>query len=294
MKTIVVCGQTGVGKSDWSDKFAAKILAEIVNIDMGQMYDRLSIGTAKPDMNQVSIKHHLYGCLKTPEDMNVVRYREIVKETIESIHAENKNVVLVGGSMFYIEALFYELMPAIKHTERSKVGAGRTWAELHAIDPVRASQIHPSDVYRIERALSLWYSYGVLPSQCIPRYNPVVDDISIIWLERCQKELRKRIDIRVDMMLEAGWVEEALGLPDEWKQFVRRKKLCGYDIIVNAATAELSHRQIDVIKKTTYAYAKRQYTSWKRLKKKLEETVTRDHITMIRIAENCEGLVDDI
>lgn len=64
-------------------------------------------------------------------------------------------------------------------------------------------------------------------SQCMPRYNPVVDDISIIWLERCQKELRKRIDRRVDMMLEAGWVEEVLGLPDEWKQFVRRKSCAG-------------------------------------------------------------------
>jgi tRNA A37 N6-isopentenylltransferase MiaA len=117
----------------------------------------------------------------------------------------------------------------------------------------------------------IWYTTGTKPSLQKPFWSPIVANITLIWLYREKKDLYDRIDNRLAHMLCAGWYDEVCGLDDAWKDFVHKKKLCGYNILVDLweqkkmAVDDCSREKI---KKETVAYAKRQEVFWKSLKKK--------------------------
>ncbi len=269
-KIIIIAGPTGVGKSDFSELLAQRINGEIINADQGQLYEPLSIGTAKPDWKNHSIPHHLFDHITQPMHFSNASYQKMVKECIKSVQARGKRAILVGGSGFYYHTLLFEFsapsdLPSFTHT----ISAPITWEHLNEIDPERARSIHPHDTYRIERALDIFYNHHLLPSSLQMGYKPY-GPYHLVHVIRETQDLYARINERTNHMLKQGWLQEVAGLSDTWKEFLRIKKIIGYDDIEAYQNNIFSYEELVLrIQKKTRNYAKRQRTYFRSLLKKI-------------------------
>ena len=270
-KVLMILGPTASGKTSLSYSLAEQISSEIINVDVGQFYKPLSIGTAKPDMVNVPCPLHLFDVLVQPEDLTVLRYRELVIEHVNTIHKHNNQALIVGGSLFYIKSLFFppvQPMSLLKLSEKSyreDASSQELWDELQKIDPKRAHDIHPHDGYRIKRALDIWHETGQKPSLFIPQFTPFPFNTHIVYLALPREILRKRIHERIYQMFDQGWIEEAEQLIDTpWEAFLQRKGLIGYPEIFawirKGKPADEKNTLIETIYFETVHYAKRQET----------------------------------
>ena len=221
-QVLIVAGSTGVGKTEFVSKLAARCRAEIINADIGQMYQPLTIGTAKPDWQNELIAHHLFDVICEPKDFTIVQFRIAVSRLIKEIWSRGNMPIIVGGSTLYIKSLFFAPadLPSIENQrqcEKNQMAVkDDLWQQLFQIDPIRANQLHPNDYYRLQRALHIWKTSGILPSQCAPTYQPVATNMTLLILDRDRSELYAKIDERVYVMMKAGWVAEVAGLASEW------------------------------------------------------------------------------
>ncbi len=283
---IILHGPTGVGKTECADYLASVLPVEIVNSDMGQLYTPLTIGTAKPNWRASATPHHLFDILDAPELFSVTAYRAKLKQILRTIWEQQRIPLIIGGSSYYVMALFFPpyfasglSAKALASAEASKgkpfaENDEDLWEKLHEIDPERAEQIDPADGYRIARALEIWQSTGVKPSAYKPVYNPIAD-YYFIWITRDRDELYQRINARVVEMLNAGWVEEVKALRGtQWEPFLCKKKIIGYTEILDHLAGEIPYdTMVSMIQKRTRNYAKRQITFWRMLKEKLENAL---------------------
>lgn len=285
---IVIAGSTGVGKTDVALTLGNHLPIEIVNADLGQFYGPLTIGTAKPPWKESPIRHHLFDIFKTPYYYTAAEFRKQIATCINDIWDRGKIPVIVGGSTFYIESIFFEFhAPPIVHKDKNDVqeilkqAELSSWDMLYSIDPERAMAIHHNDRYRINRSLEMWNKSGVKPSEQKPHYNPVAPYL-FFSLIRNRSELYNRINQRVRLMIEDGWIDEVKALMDTpWEDFVMVKKFIGYseirEYILQEQLLSLVHRKqkleqiISIIAQKTRNYAKRQNSFWRRLEKKLSD-----------------------
>ncbi|MFH1254271.1 MAG: tRNA (adenosine(37)-N6)-dimethylallyltransferase MiaA [bacterium] len=295
MKALIITGPTASGKTHLSEKIASVCSCEIINADVGQFYKPLSIGTAKPDLVTVSYKHHLFDLLDKPEDLSVVKYRNLVTDLVTDICSRGKIPVIVGGSLFYIKSLFFppqefptqEFSTQESQTRKFKtqdnnnleqisidnLSESQQWGLLQKIDPERAAMIHPNDHYRIGRALKIWIQTGTKPSAYKPILQPTFKAL-IVYVEPEASILKTRICLRTSLMINPegntkfGWIEEAEALVGtEWEEFLKTKNLIGYTEIFDWIKAGKNKSELpDLISRIqikTTQYAKRQRTFWK-------------------------------
>lgn len=283
---LIIYGPTGVGKTDMALAIAEQIPAEIINMDMGQFYTPLSIGTAKPDWIHSPIPHHLFDIINTPINYTVAEYRTLLYKTINEIIQKGKLPILVGGSGFYLRSLLFPPQGTFQNIDITSLYPKDIdlWNELYRIDPRRALCINKADTYRVKRALSIWHTTGTLPSSYTPLYNPKADFL-IIFLERDRKELSQKINARVYEMFKQGWMAEAQALMHtSWKQFIQHKNIIGYNEIFNYLESEKTDKDflhmINTISAHTRQYAKRQFTFWRKLMREIkqEKQYTGTHI----------------
>ncbi len=224
LPALIICGPTGVGKSDIAERIADQIPAEIVNIDVGQFYTPLSVGTAKPNWRASHIHHHLFDSINEPRDYSITEYRNLVVGTVQDIWQRNKIPLLVGGSSFYVQALFFpSVAPDCQRQEYTSYTDA--WHELNAIDPQRAAMIHKNDIFRISKA----FSYLAFNRQkTIRLYGPFCTNNQTFYtsfLTRERELLYKRINERVEIMMRQGWVDEVAGLKGmAWELFFKKEK----------------------------------------------------------------------
>ncbi len=281
-KVLIVTGPTGVGKTDFVLKLAAQFPADILNADMGQMYTPLCIGTAKPDWQNEPVPHHLFDILNTPQDFSLVQFRTLVAQLVPQIWARGKTPIIVGGSTMYIKSLFYapasldqlEQQAWVEHknlAEKLNLNELDLWSQLNQIDPIRAAQLHHNDHYRIQRALDIWTKFNVLPSQCLPKYAPLFADMQLFIINAPKEILYQRIDARVHIMMQMGWLNETKNLDQAWQLFLQRKKIIGYEVILQYLNqGNLSWDEVILtIAKRVRNYAKRQQTFWRGLQNEL-------------------------
>ncbi len=276
---VILYGPTAVGKSDFAEKLAQHIPAEIINMDVGQLYTPLSIGTAKPAWRQSAIKHHLFDVLDTPSNYSVTEYRQQVVALLQDIFNRGNIPILVGGSGFYLKSLLFPITaPASQHLVPAHGTA--VWQQLYAVDPERARALDPHDVVRIARALEIWQLTGKKPSSFTAHYMPPAP-YCLLFLTRDRQELYARINSRVQLMMQEGWlheVEHVRGTP--WEPFLKHKKLIGYDellsFLAGQQTADERASVIATIAQRTRHYAKRQHTFWRMLEKQLLLAIEQD------------------
>lgn len=269
---VFITGPTGVGKTDFVDAIASSIPIEIINMDVGQLYEPLSIGTAKPEWKKHPVPHHLFDYCVQPVNITVSEYRKKAEELIKQIQARGNTPVFVGGSLFYLKSLFF---PIYDHDTTNLVvpplpsDPQELWNLLNTYDPVRAQAIGVNDAYRLNRAISIWYTTGKIPSSIVPLYDPIAPSL-IIFLDRDRTDLYDRINLRTRKMIENGWINEIQNLNQEWKYFLCNKKLIGYNEIIANSTMD-QESLIQLIQKRTRNYARRQQSFWRSFKKQLME-----------------------
>jgi len=283
---VIVYGPTGVGKSGFAEKLASMLPSQIVNCDIGQFYRPFSIGTAKPDWKSSPATQHLFDIIDTPKHFNVCEYRKLLFDTVEKIWADNELPILVGGSGFYLKSLFFPpvfnpqmIVDAKKFDELENLCETHLWEYLNKIDPKRAEQIDENDTYRVRRALDLWVQTGKKPSELSPVYN-FPCNFFLVFLDRDRKNMYSHIETRTHQMIQEGWIQEVEQLlGTQWETFLRKKKLIGYDIIMDYLKTQQTQkdldRMIDIIQKKTKNYAKRQVTFWKSFRRELQDNLNK-------------------
>jgi tRNA dimethylallyltransferase len=274
---IAIIGPTATGKSQLAVRLAQAFSGEIVSADSRQVYRYMDIGTAKPAQQELSlVPHHLLDIISPEEDFSLARYQQLAYRAIDDIQKRNKLPLLVGGSGLYIWAVLEgweipEVPPDIefRRSLEEKAARGETeelYQELMKIDPVAAQNIDRRNVRRLIRALEVSESAGVPFSRLQRKKEPPYSTL-IIGLTAERTELYRRVDLRVDRMVDQGLVEEVRKLVD-----------MGYDLSLPAMSG-IGYKQIgmflkgemtleDAVKQTkteTHRLVRRQY-NWFRLK----------------------------
>ena len=260
---FVISGPTASGKSSLAIEVCAALEGEVVSADSMQVYKHMDIATAKPSVeDRARVRHHLVSVIEPDEQFSVAKYAALAHSVISEIHARGKTPVLCGGTGLYIQAVVENLQ--LTPGEITSEGAG-TWEELYEIDPAYAKRIHPNDQKRISHAIALFRSTGVTLTEQNARSRDIASpyDARMIFLNaRDRKTLYDRIDKRVDVMIEAGLVEEAklenTGITA--KQAIGHKELQGYfDGVCSLDEAAAK------LKRETRRYAKRQLSWFRRM-----------------------------
>lgn len=275
----VITGPTATGKTAVSIALAERLArgAEIVSADSMMVYRGMDIGTAKPARAEMrGVPHHLIDVVDPDEPFSVARYRELAEAAIGEILGRGRLPLLVGGTGFYIRAVLDEYhftTPPDEGLRRELAEAARRhgpeWlhARLAEIDPVRAAAIDPRNVRRVIRALEIYRKTGRPPSSFAPRQ---AEDrtryrarIFGLFMER--ERLYRRIEERVDAMLEAGLVAEVQRLLDRgYSRDLPSMKGLGYKEIAAYLAKEISYDEaVALLKRNTRRFAKRQFTWFK-------------------------------
>lgn len=280
-KIIIIAGPTASGKTDLSIALAKKFNGEIVSADSRQIYKKMSIGTAKPigewkEGNYLvgGVLHYLVDIVEPDAEFTLANFKEMAQEKISNILSRGKLPIVVGGTGLYIWSLVENLdMPAVApdlelRAELEKKSLEELVRHLREIDSESADKIDLKNPRRVLRALEVCLSSGgsffEQRKKSKPLYNCL--QIGLLWP---REELNKRIGLRVDLMMKDGLLEEvkklaALGY--NWKlpstSGIGNKQM-GYYLRGEKTLAEA----VDLLKKDTRNYAKRQMTWFKRDKK---------------------------
>lgn len=283
---LIIYGSTGVGKSDFACAIAREIPAEIINMDVGQLYTPLSIGTAKPNWRNEPTPHHFFDIINEPKNYTVVQYRQALHSLVGDIRQRGNLPIIVGGSGFYLKSLFFPPHDTLR-TQKSVASLSESeddlWTQLYEIDPDRALSIKPHDTYRLQRALDLWITTGNKPSLHKPSYTNIFGEYFVLYLNREREDLYTRINGRVSAMFDQGWIEEVEQLTGtNWIPFIEQKKIIGYnevvDYIKNNKPSDLYPELIANIQKRTRYYARKQGTFWRMFEKNIAEHFPKESV----------------
>ncbi len=275
---VVIQGPTAVGKSKLAMQLAAALETEIISADSRQIYKFLDIGTAKPSVNeQKKIRHHLIDIIEPNENYSAGDFVQQASVLIKKIHATDKTPIICGGTMFYIKSLQEGIFKApqipdyirqILKDEAAENGSEVLYKELISVDPASAKRTDPNDLNRIIRALEI-YRYTSRTITEFWQENPAENNdfifFNIILLED-RKILYKRIENRIDKMLERGLIEEFQYLVEKgYNEHSPGLNTVGYKELFAWQKNEMDFSEcIRKIKQHTRNYAKRQLTWYRK------------------------------
>ncbi len=222
---ICIAGPTASGKTALAVELAKQLNGEVVSCDSMQVYKRMDIGTAKPTAEEMQgIPHHMLDVAQAWEDFSVSRYCNQAAPIVDDIIARGKTAIIAGGTGLYMDSLIrgndFAPFPSTGVREALEKradteGIQPLLEELAQIDPESAGRLHPSDRKRIIRALEVYRETGITITEHNRRTREVPPRYRPIWLGldfSHRAALYRRIDRRVEMMLEAGLLEEIRSL----------------------------------------------------------------------------------
>ncbi len=273
---IAIVGPTAVGKSALALHLAQVFGGEIVNADSRQVYCYMDIGTAKPSPEERALApHHLIDVVDPDQDFTIAIYQEMAMRAIEDIQRRGRLALLVGGSGLYVRAVIGGLrIPQVApdaelrrnlEEKAAREGYMVLYEELERRDPAAAERIDPRNVRRVIRALEVCYLTG-LPFSQLQSISPSFRTL-LIGLTIAREDLYRRIDSRVDRMMERGLVQEVEGLLQRgYSLDLPAMSGLGYKQIGQYLQGEMSlDEAVQRIKYETHRFARHQY-AWFRLK----------------------------
>ncbi len=276
---IVIGGPTACGKTGFSIKLAKKIGGEIISADSMQVYRYMDIGTAKVTPEEADgVPHYLIDELNPDEEYNVMLFQQKAKAYMEEIWAKGKIPILVGGTGFYINALLYDNDFTETENDTSyreecyklaqEQGAEVLYERLKEIDPEYAANIHANNVKRVTRALEYHYLTGQKFSEhnAEQKEKETPYDAAVIILTMDREKLYERIELRIDLMMEQGLLEEVKGLLDKgYTPDLVSMQGIGYKEFIPYFKGECTLEEaVTQLKTNTRRFAKRQLTWFRR------------------------------
>jgi tRNA dimethylallyltransferase len=270
---IALVGPTCSGKTSVGISLAKNLGSEIISADSRQIYKRLSIGTAKPSADELAIvKHHFIDLIEPDVEYNVSRFETEALAEIDRIISAGKIPIVVGGSGLYIRALIDGLFNTVDtdedyreelKTKREKFGNEFIYEELKKVDPLSVERMLPQNWKRVMRALEVFHITGVPISKFQQEYKRETPHSFIQFgLEWEREILYRNIEKRVDEMIENGLVEEVKNiLSAGFSNQLNALNTVGYKEIISFLNNEIAlERAVELIKRNTRRYAKRQMT----------------------------------
>lgn len=277
-KLVVIIGPTAVGKTDLSLELAEQFDGEIISGDSMQVYREMDIGTAKASPHELArVPHHLIDIISPRDEYSVAQFQESATRLITEINQRGHLPFIVGGTGLYIESVthrfqfsqtsqdpeFRDRLQRLADTE----GVEALHARLAQVDPITAQRLHPNDVKRVIRALEIYESSGYKMSDFQLRAQHSPYDLVFIGLTMDRDVLYQRINHRVDLMIEAGLVEEVRGLLDRgYEASLVSMQGLGYKELVPYLYGEITlEKAVNDIKQRTRHFAKRQLSWFRRM-----------------------------
>lgn len=276
---LVIAGPTATGKSEAAVQVAEAVGGEVVSADSMLVYRHMDIGTAKPTRKEMrGIPHHLISIIEPDEEYSVAIYQKQAREVIAAIQARGRLPVLAGGTGLYIRAVIdpYDFTDAnrdeslrealLKEAENN--GAETLHKRLAEVDGLSAAKLHPRDTRRVIRALEVYYLTGkpISSYQEIKEHAAPLYDLVFLGLSMPREKLYRRIEQRVDAMLEKGLPDEVRGLLEAgYSPSLASLQGLGYKEIIAWLIGEVSWpRAVELLKRNTRRFAKRQLTWFRR------------------------------
>jgi tRNA dimethylallyltransferase len=278
---IILTGPTSVGKTALSIALAKAVNGEIISADSMQVYKYMDIGTAKVSPEEMDgVPHYLIDEFEPDEEFNVVRFQQLSKEYMQRIYAMGKIPILVGGTGFYIQAVLYD----IDFTENDSDTAYRDELEqllsergaeyLHDLlkeaDPESAAAIHPNNSKRVIRALEFMKQTGDKISEHNQEQRQRKSPYNFCYfvLNKDRAKLYETINHRVDLMMKAGLEEEVRQLAERGytRELVSMQGLGYKEILAYLEGEHTLEEAVEILKRDTRHFAKRQLTWFKREK----------------------------
>ena len=285
---LILSGPTASGKTALALELAENLDAEIIALDSMTLYRGMDIGTAKPNLaDQARVRHHLIDVLNPWESANVAWWLDRAAEAYNDIRSRGKQPLFVGGTPFYLKALLCGLFdsppvdPVIRtrlEAEAQEFGPTALHEKLQHVDPKTATRLHPNDVRRVVRALEVFELTGQPISSFQQTWDnpsfadaqnppPLPAKIPCIVLEWPREVLYYRIDNRVHVMMESGWlreVEQLLQLPKSLsKEAVQALGYRELQAVLHGQTTQ--DKAVKMIQLRTRQFAKRQLTWFRSL-----------------------------
>ena len=294
---LVIVGPTASGKTHLALEIARHTSAEIISADSRQVYQLLTIGTAKPSPDELEkVKHYFVDEILPDQHFSAGEFGIEGRKIIDELVKQKKLPIVVGGTGLYIRSLVDGLFtgPGRKEDVREELearleseGANALLEELRRVDPEAAARMLPSNQRRVIRALEVYYATGKPISQHHDEhehkkfFNPV-----FVGLQWERKKLYDRINFRVDRMLAAGFLDEvkrllSLGYDDRYNSL----QTVGYKEAFAFLRKEINYeRMVELMKQNTRRFAKRQLT-WFRRDARVRWFDVGEESEILRIAE---------
>jgi tRNA dimethylallyltransferase len=226
MTQLAIIGPTASGKSDLAIKIAKKINACILSIDSLSIYKEIDIVSAKPSPKELQeVKHFGINLLNPDEYFSVEIFINLYKEVVETCKSDAKNLIIVGGTSFYLKSLMSGLSEIPKTTKKTVLHVEQRlnnledcYDFLYKIDKEYMSKIASNDRYRIEKALLIYEASKLTPSEWF-RQNPpkpIIENLPIYNIDVSRDILRERITKRTKKMYESGLIDEVCRLEQKY------------------------------------------------------------------------------
>ncbi|SFV59647.1 tRNA dimethylallyltransferase [hydrothermal vent metagenome] len=229
MKTIAILGATASGKTSLSIKLAQEFNAQILSLDSLSIYKEIDIASAKPLVTErEGIKHFGIDELSPNENFSVSLFFDIYKNAYEDTIKKDKNLIIVGGTGFYLKSLLSGLSTKLPISSQTKQqvknilqNRDEAFDMIERYDKKYAQKISYNDTYRIEKWLELYLQSGMGASEYFAKFKkkPLIEDIDIFEIETSKDILNQRISQRTDEMIKKGLIDEVVWLE---KKYTRR------------------------------------------------------------------------
>ena len=278
-KVIVICGPTASGKTSLSVELAKKCNGQIISTDSMQIYKDMNIGTAKVTPEEMQgIKHYMIDIVSPTERYSVAEFKVQAEKAIEEILKKGKTPIIAGGTGLYVNSLIYNIQyNDIKIDEKyrkyleervEKEGLQNLYEEAKKIDCEAMKSISQNDKKRILRVLEMYHQTGKTKTELEKesRKEEVKYDYKVYAINWEREELYKRINKRVDIMIEQGLIKEVENILKKYNKFPTAMQGLGYKEVVEYLDKKITKEEmIEKIKMETRRYAKRQITWFKKI-----------------------------
>jgi len=271
MKQIAIIGSTASGKSDLALSLAQQNNALILSIDSLSIYKEINIASAKPSKSELlTVEHFGIDRLKPDETASVITFIDEYRAIREKALNEEKNIIIVGGSSFYLKSMIDGLSKIPDYSPSTIEKAKTMLIDLETchrllsdIDPRSMQKIALSDSYRIEKMLLIYLESGIAPSEWFQANppTPIITECPVFNLQVDRDILRERIALRTEKMVQSGLIDEVAELERIYGRVPNSMKAIGIIEVLEYLDGKVSKEEMSALISThTAQLAKRQQT----------------------------------